>query len=520
MRKTQCLWAIALLFRFANILSATEGERMKNQTLRYWFWYLPTTLDTCKADRAGVMAIAKNIYAPLVSTFLDSRPQGMVAESWAVDNAGKEWRFKIRKGLVFDDGTPITADIVLQNFRRILWFTRGDGLLLNSLMPEISKWGKYGDALDCLHVDKDTIVFKFNRRPLNLFEEISMPIYGIANPKCFDEAGQWKESYCASASGQYKIKEMTADKVVLESRHVFAEAEHAPDIVEVRARTDRNTAVEILNGNGDLTVLPGFDVPDEALAKARRSELRLTAEPTARMHFMQLNADKPPFNDKTLRQSIRDTFLDLLGGNAVFTAETELDPSFIPKGGVGYVSLKISKRIKIRKMPGREIIILLQPLSVQPSNKGQKIQKAVEETILQTLKLHGMKPQIIRCDGGELIERRRRNKFDVLFRFSGVSIDDPYAALRMMFMSDIGAQIPDPSHKIPGLIERAESTEDPETRKLTAEEINKSMFDESSVVTYAHSSLVYIHTNRVDLSRFNLFSDPIEFRAVNWRPEK
>lgn len=492
---------------------------MNTQPLRYWFWYLPTTLDTAKADRAGVMAIAKNIYAPLVSTFLDGKPQGMIAENWAIDNTGKTWRFKIRKGLVFDDGFPITPEIVLQNFRRILWQTRKDGLLLNSLLPEVAKWESYAAPLKSVYVDGDEVVFKFNRRPVNLFEEISMPIYGIASPKCFDENGKWEDSFCAISSGQYKIKEISTEKVVLQSRHVFDAAENAPEIVEVRARVDKNTGEEIVAGTADLTVIASMDLTDEVIQKIRNSELRLAAEPAARMHFMQLNAKRPAFADKYLRQAIRDTFLNLLREKDVFTGENELDPSFIPKGGVGHVTFKVAKATKAKKMQEVEAVVLFNPAPDVPKSKGQKIQKVLEGAILKTLQLYSIKARIIRCDGGELIERRKRNDFDLLFRFSGVSIDDPYAALRMMFMSDIGACIPDPSHTIPGMIEKAEATDDPIQRKQIAEKINKTIYEEASVVTYAHSSLVYVYTNKVDLSRLNLFSDPIEFRVVNWQPE-
>ncbi len=492
---------------------------MNTQPLRYWFWYLPTTLDTAKADRAGVMTIAKNIYAPLVSTFLDGKPQGMIAENWAVDNTGKTWRFKIRAGIVFDDGSPITPEIVLQNFRRILWLTRKDGLLLNSLLPEVSKWENYTAPLKSVYVDGDEIVFKFNRRPMNLFEEISMPIYGIASPKCFDENGKWEDSFCAVSSGQYKIKEISQEKVVLQSRHVFDAAENSPEIVEVRARVDKNTGEEILAGTGDLTVMASMDLTDEIMQKVRSSEMNLSAEPAARMHFMQLNAKRPAFADKHLRQSIRNTFLNMLREKDVFIGENELDPSFIPKGGVGHVTFNVAEEAKPKKTPEVEAVVLLTPVPDSLKSKGQKIHKALEDAILKTLQLYSIKARIVRCDGGELIERRKRNDFDLLFRFSGVSIDDPYAALRMMFMSDIGACIPDPSHTIPGMIEKAEATDDPIQRKEIAEKINKTIYEEASVVTYAHSSIVYVYTNKVDLSRLNLFSDPIEFRVITWRPE-
>ena len=73
--------------------------------LRYWFWWPIRTLDTFEADTPPVMQVARNIYATLVSDFIDGKVQGILAKDWQIDSTGKVWRFILRTDLKFDDGT-------------------------------------------------------------------------------------------------------------------------------------------------------------------------------------------------------------------------------------------------------------------------------------------------------------------------------------------------------------------------------------------------------------------------------
>ncbi len=128
-------------FIFLSILIISlEVQSMEKVSLKYWFWWPIKTLDTHEADTPPVMQIARNIYATLVSEYIDGKAQGILAQEWTVGPDGKEWRFKLRPNLQFDDGTPITPEVILLNFKRILWLTKKEGLVLNSLLPEVKNW--------------------------------------------------------------------------------------------------------------------------------------------------------------------------------------------------------------------------------------------------------------------------------------------------------------------------------------------------------------------------------------------
>jgi len=481
---------------------------------------LPDSYDPYNSDSFESMPVIKNIYAPLVSTFLDGKPQGMIAESWTISQDGKTWSFKIKKGLVFSDGTPITPVVVLQSFRRILWLTRRSGLALNHAISEVAEWSDYAAPLKSLYIDKDSLVFKFTTQPEDLFESLEKPLYAIINPVCFDEKGIWKEKQCLYESGQYKIAGQAPGKIILQNRHVYPEAPHAPETVEFISKTySTKTRLDWAIENRTEILLSGnLALGKSELKKISDAGYKTLYEPPLRMQFLRLNHNRAPFNDKVLRQSIRDTFLSLLANDPDFVSETELNPSFVPPGGMGYIQIAPPARpVKYPDLKGLKIkaFTLESNPPDKPQTKLEKYRKALETALYKTMELHNIKLDASRDYAGfdEII---RRGDFDLMFTGSGLSVQEPYEALRMMFMSDVGAKIPDPSGLIPGYILKGLASQEPAIRKQYAEKINRTIFTEAAAITYTHTGLVYVYSPEVDMSHLNTFSDPIEFRAVSW----
>jgi hypothetical protein len=152
----------------------------------------------------------------------------------------------------------------------------------------------------------------------------------------------------------------------------------------------------------------------------------------------------------------------------------------------------------------------------KPQTKLEKYRKALETALYKTMELHNIKLNATRDYTGfdEII---RRGDFDLMFTGSGLSVQEPYEALRMMFMSDVGA-IPDPSGAIPGYILKGLASQEPAIRKKYAEKINRTIFADAAAITFTHTGLVYVYSPEVDMSHVSTFSDPIEFRAVSWAP--
>src|SRR6267143_413417 len=76
------------------------------------------TLDPANHYSISSTSVLRHVYDPLLDVTNDDKFVPALAASWkAVDNT--TWRFTLRKGVRFHDGTPFTADSVLFTLKRV-----------------------------------------------------------------------------------------------------------------------------------------------------------------------------------------------------------------------------------------------------------------------------------------------------------------------------------------------------------------------------------------------------------------
>src|SRR5690242_6704607 len=75
------------------------------------------TLDPHAVSNTLVFAILGNVYEPLVRRGADLKPEAALATSWK-QVSDDTWRFDLRKGVKFQDGSDFTADDVVFSFER------------------------------------------------------------------------------------------------------------------------------------------------------------------------------------------------------------------------------------------------------------------------------------------------------------------------------------------------------------------------------------------------------------------
>ncbi len=67
-----------------------------------------------------MLSVYNLVYESLIYLDDDYMPQGKLAQSWNVSSNGKTWTFYLRPGVVFSDGTPLTAQDVVASAQYIL----------------------------------------------------------------------------------------------------------------------------------------------------------------------------------------------------------------------------------------------------------------------------------------------------------------------------------------------------------------------------------------------------------------
>ena len=81
-------------------------------------------------------------YNSLIQHSNDLVPQPELAEEFIPNSNATEWTFKIRKGVEFHDGSPLTADDVVHSMNRHL--AEGSTSVIKSVMASVDEWKKTG----------------------------------------------------------------------------------------------------------------------------------------------------------------------------------------------------------------------------------------------------------------------------------------------------------------------------------------------------------------------------------------
>jgi peptide/nickel transport system substrate-binding protein len=101
------------------------------------------TLDPANHYSISATSVLRHVYDPLLDVTNDDKLVPALAESWrAVNNT--TWKFTLRKGVAFHDGTPFTADSVVYTLKRV----RDNAKLIKSFvyqdLEDVQKDGDFG----------------------------------------------------------------------------------------------------------------------------------------------------------------------------------------------------------------------------------------------------------------------------------------------------------------------------------------------------------------------------------------
>ena len=98
------------------------------------------SMDPHSLNESLQLSVTSNVYEPLVGRNKDLSLAPALATSWK-QIAPTVWRFELRKGVQFHDGTPFTADDVVFSFARM----KGDGSDMKATNSDIKQVRKIDD---------------------------------------------------------------------------------------------------------------------------------------------------------------------------------------------------------------------------------------------------------------------------------------------------------------------------------------------------------------------------------------
>jgi peptide/nickel transport system substrate-binding protein len=258
----------------------------------------PKSLDPHAVTAVNDFRILMNIYEGLVR-YKDGTLQvePALAETWTISDDGLTYRFDLRPGIKFHDGTPLTAAAVKFNFDRMLdenhpYHDTGPFPLsfFFSAIDEIETRGA------------GTVVFRLKEPYAPFLSNLAYPTGLIVSPEAVKRHGA-DFGRNPSGTGPFRFAEWESNaKVVVVRNDLYWGDAPSLEAVVFRPITDANTRVaEMLSGGLDLMVeVP----PDNVDQFAKDAAFTVHEQAGPHVWFLILNAKEGPMADKRVRQAV------------------------------------------------------------------------------------------------------------------------------------------------------------------------------------------------------------------------
>ena len=194
-----------------------------------------------------------------------------LAESHTVSDDGRTWQFKLRTGITFHDGSPLTADDVAYSFQRLLTMGKGPS---GALKPVLK-------AENVSKVDDLTVQFKLDRAYAPFLA--TMPLVSIVNQdllKANEKDGDFGAAWLASneaGSGAYALDAKTYRPQELadlyrNKTHFYGWDDNKKPIDVVRAHPVQETSTRVLALlRGDVHATDGY-LPTDQVTRVEKAD--------------------------------------------------------------------------------------------------------------------------------------------------------------------------------------------------------------------------------------------------------
>jgi oligopeptide transport system substrate-binding protein len=247
----------------------------------------------------------------------DLHPMPGQAESWTISTDGLVYTFKLRPGLKWSNGDPLTAEDFVQSYKRMLspTFAAENAYMIYNYVAGAEEYYK-GEIKDFTKVgfkavDPLTLQITLKNRTPFLLKLIAchhswfpVPLKVIASHGPVDQKRNgWTKAENIVGNGPFILKEwLPNQKIVVVRNPNYWDATNVKlDAIEFNAIEDDNSAERMFR-TGQLDVLKALPTSKIDTYRKKSPEL-LHIDPFLCVYFYSFNVTKPPFNDKRVRKA-------------------------------------------------------------------------------------------------------------------------------------------------------------------------------------------------------------------------
>ncbi len=390
------------------------------------------SLDPAKAFEFSGVGIDAQIYDRLLDFPAGKfdKPEFSLAKSYDVSSDGKTWTFKLREGVKFHSGNPLTAEDVVYSFQRVVVLKDQPSFIL-------TQFGITPDSVKA--IDRYTFQVTLDDKYASgiFFACLAAGVSSVVDSKLVKQHIQKTDKYPdgdmgltwlarnSAGSGPFILRKWEkGDRVILDANSdhfMYPPKVKRVVIKEINEATSRRLQVE----KGDIDIAWEM-FPDQIKELKKNQDLRIESSPATTIYYIGMNVTMGPLKDNRVRSAIRHAINydgiinNIMGGAAQPTN------SFIPDGFAGYQNSvyyreDLEKARRLLKEAG-----LPDGFSISMDHGDQTPNPEIAQALQNSLARVGIRVKLNKLISAQLWPKYRAQKHELILARWGPDYVDPH----------------------------------------------------------------------------------------------
>lgn len=271
-------------------------------------------LDPAMCYDFGCYEVVPQFYNRLITYKPDSTDlMGDAAESYNISDDGLTYTFKLKKGLKFWNGTDVTAQSFIDEFKRILDPKVGSPAeaFLDPIVEGSTAFNK-GKAKEISGItapDPYTLVIKLTKPQGVFLDVLAMPFFSAIDQKYVDSIGDKEFDHKPMGSGPWKMESYDIGKQMVLAKNADYYDKSKPKLDKITITFEKNTQSSALKFKQGKTAFIGWNQAIDSASFIQfnsdpKYKNMLQKQTLVSTYYLALNNKVKPFDNVKVRQAV------------------------------------------------------------------------------------------------------------------------------------------------------------------------------------------------------------------------